>query len=181
MADLRILTPADPADWPVWRDARLAALADAPHAFRVRSADWHHGGEARWRARFDRPDAVHVVAVRDDGRPVGLACGLPGPDGGDHGAGTGGDGADERVGELRSVWVGPAARGQGVGDRLIAAVEEWARRAGSTSLRLAVIPGNEAAVALYRRHGFAPTGAPGGLLPDGVTRELVMAKRLRTA
>ncbi|PZG66474.1 GNAT family N-acetyltransferase, partial [Streptomyces sp. NTH33] len=34
--------------------------------------------------------------------------------------------------ELRSVWVSPQARGRGVGDRLIAAVERWALQSGAT-------------------------------------------------
>ncbi|MFF7453878.1 GNAT family N-acetyltransferase [Kitasatospora sp. NPDC008115] len=156
---LRVLTPADPADWPLWRDARLAALADAPYAFKARLADWSTGGEEQWRARFARADAVHVVAVAADGRPVGLAGGVPG----------------DGVSELRSVWVGPRARGQGVGDRLLAAVEAWARLQGSAALRLAVLPGNTAAVALYRRHGYVEADAPEG--PDGAA-ERVMAKRL---
>ncbi|WP_380281142.1 GNAT family N-acetyltransferase [Kitasatospora purpeofusca] len=166
---LRVLTPADPADWPLWRDARLAALADAPYAFRVRRANWSAGGEEEWRARFARPDAVHVVAVAADGRPVGLAGGLPGRDG------RGRDGGGGSVSELRSVWVGPRARGRGVGDGLLAAVEAWARRRGSASLRLAVLPGNAAAVALYRRHGFVDAG--GGEEEDGAA-ERVMVKRL---
>ncbi|MER7703254.1 GNAT family N-acetyltransferase [Kitasatospora sp. NPDC097605] len=156
---LRVLTPGDPADWPLWREARLAALADAPHAFKVRLADWSAGGEEVWRARFARVDAVHVLAVAADGRPVGMAGGVPG----------------DGVSELRSVWVGPAARGQGVGDRLLAAVEAWARGRGSAALRLAVLPGNTAAVALYRRHGFADTGDAHDA--SGAT-ERVMVKRL---
>ncbi|MFB7471908.1 GNAT family N-acetyltransferase [Kitasatospora sp. NPDC056184] len=172
---LRVLTPADPVDWPLWRDARLAALADAPDAFRVRLADWSAGGEAEWRARFARADAVHVVAVAADGRPAGLAGGVPGLD--DRGA----------VSELRSVWVGPRARGRGVGDGLLAAVEAWARRRGSTSLRLAVLSGNAAAVALYRRHGFVDAEANGedregredGEDQQHGAAERVMVKRLR--
>jgi ribosomal protein S18 acetylase RimI-like enzyme len=74
---------------------------------------------------------------------MGMASGVPGDDG---------------VPELRSVWVSPEARGQGLGDRLIGAVEAWARRSGATELRLAVIDGNEPAVALYRRHGFVDAG-----------------------
>ncbi|MFB7939735.1 GNAT family N-acetyltransferase [Streptomyces sp. NPDC056049] len=72
----------------------------------------------------------------------------------------------------------PRPRGRGVGDRLIAAVEGWARRRGSTTLTLAVLPGNEPAVALYRRNGIVDTTARGDLLADGVTRELVMGKSL---
>ncbi|WP_063794905.1 GNAT family N-acetyltransferase [Kitasatospora sp. MBT66] len=180
MIDLRFLTPADPDDWPLWRDARLAALRDAPHAFKVRLSDWPTGGEEEWRARFARRDAVHVVAVSADGRPVGLAGGIPSP---------GRDGAAE----LRSLWVGPEARGRRTGDRLLAAVEAWARRTGRTSLRLAVLAGNAPAEALYRRNGFTDADEPdapcapstpdrsvGGGVP-GAERafgERVMVKRL---
>ncbi|MFD7413764.1 GNAT family N-acetyltransferase [Kitasatospora purpeofusca] len=177
MIDLRVLAPADPDDWPLWRDARLAALRDAPHAFKVRLSDWPTGGEEEWRARFARRDAVHVVAVSADGRPVGLAGGIPSP---------GRDG----VGELRSLWVAPEARGRRTGDRLLAAVETWARRTGRTSLRLAVLTDNTPAAALYRRNGFteadrpdapdvpdrsAEGGAPGAERAFG---ERVMVKRL---
>ncbi|MFD4905267.1 GNAT family N-acetyltransferase [Kitasatospora purpeofusca] len=88
------------------------------------------------------------------------------------------------VGELRSLWVAPEARGRRTGDRLLAAVETWARRTGRTSLRLA---GNTSAEALYRRNGF--TGADRPDVPDrqagggapGAERafgERVMVKRL---
>lgn len=147
-------------EWPLWRAVRLAALAEAPAAFKARLADWDSGGEQRWRARWERPGGCPVVAQLD-GRAVGMACGLPG-DGG--------------VRELRSLWVGPEGRGRGVGDRLIATVEEWALRSGGTELRLAVIPGNAPALALYRRHGFVATDEPGDLLSDGVTRERVLVK-----
>ncbi|KAF4406828.1 MULTISPECIES: GNAT family N-acetyltransferase [Streptomyces] len=163
MVQLRAMTPDD---WPRWRDARLAALADAPHAFKSRLADWHRGGEEQWRARLEAPGTYNVLALLDGDRTAGMASGVPG-DGG--------------VCELRSVWVGPDARGRGVADRLVGAVEEWALRSGAAALRLTVIPGNEPAAALYRRHGFAATGELGAVLRDGVTRELVMAKRLGRA
>ncbi|MEV8321852.1 GNAT family N-acetyltransferase [Kitasatospora sp. NPDC056731] len=169
MVTLRILATDD---WPLWRDLRLAALSDAPHAFKARLADWHHGGEERWRARLHLPGAHHVAALLDgpadpdgpDTTPVGLADGLPGADG---------------VRELRSVWVGPKARGRGVADRLLEEVERWARASGGSTLRLAVLPGNEPAITLYRRHGFTAPAEPGGPLAGGATRELVMAKPLR--
>jgi ribosomal protein S18 acetylase RimI-like enzyme len=46
--------------------------------------------------------------------------------------------------------------------------------------RLAVVPGNENAAALYRRNGFHLAGERGDLMPDGVRREHVMAKDLAT-
>ncbi|MFF4845060.1 GNAT family N-acetyltransferase [Streptomyces collinus] len=80
--------------------------------------------------------------------------------------------------ELISMWVNPAARGKGVGDCLIHAVERWAVERGATTLRLSVMPDNRKATALYERHGFLDTGEPGDLLPDGMGRERVMAKSL---
>jgi ribosomal protein S18 acetylase RimI-like enzyme len=74
--------------------------------------------------------------------------------------------------------VSPAARGRGIGDRLVRAVEDWARQAGAWVLKLAVTEGNDSAIALYRRCGFADTGELADLMPDGVRREHVMAKTL---
>lgn len=162
MVRLRVLTTSD---WPLWREARLAALTEAPHAFKSRLGDWDRGGEELWRARLETPGTYNVVASLDE-RTVGMASGVPG-DGG--------------VCELRSVWVGPDARGLGVADRLIAAVETWARQSDATTLKLAVIPGNEPAVALYRRNGFVLTDERGALLSDGMTTEQVMAKPLGRA
>ncbi|MET8307857.1 GNAT family N-acetyltransferase [Micromonospora sp. NPDC005173] len=150
-------------DWPLWRETRLAALAEAPYAFKSRLAEWHKGGEERWRSRLAMLGSYNIVALLDD-HAVGMAAGVPG---------------DNGISELRSVWVGPKARGRGVGDRLIAAVETWALRSDARTLKLAVIPGNEAAIALYRRNGFVVTRQLGSLLSDGVTREQVMEKALR--
>ncbi|MFD8751834.1 GNAT family N-acetyltransferase [Kitasatospora sp. NPDC059577] len=156
MPTLRTLTSAE---WPLWRDLRLAALTEAPHAFTHGLAEWHRGGEQRWRDRLHLPGAHHVAAFLDED-PVGLVGGLRGsPDG---------------VRELRSLWVAPKARGRGVADRLIEEVERWARVTGGTALRLAVLPGNTPAFALYRRHGFAPVVSAGE-----AAREVVLSKPLR--
>jgi hypothetical protein len=69
-------------------------------------------------------------------------------------------------------------RGQGLGNQLGAAVEEWAARQSATYIRLEVVPDNAPAIALYRRHGYVDTGVLGELLPDG-DRELVMEKSFR--
>ncbi|MGV9567878.1 N-acetyltransferase family protein [Streptomyces sp. NPDC003480] len=162
MLELRTLE-AD--DWPLWRELRLAALAEAPYAFGSTLAQWQGSGdrEERWRARLSIPGAHDLVALLD-GLPVGMASGVPG-----EGAGNV---------ELISMWVNPRARGKGVGDYLVQAVERWAAERGATTLRLSVMPDNRKATALYERHGFTDTGEPGDLLPGGVGRERVMAKSL---
>lgn len=161
--ELRVLTPDD---WQAWRELRLAALAEAAYAFGSRLSDWQGDGdrEERWRSRLSIPGSHNIIAVLD-GQPAGMVSGVPSDD-------------EPGAAELISMWVTPAARGQGVGDRLIRAVEEWARQAGAGVLKLAVSDGNENAVALYRRSGFADTGETGDLMPDGVRREHIMAKAL---
>ncbi|WP_017600952.1 GNAT family N-acetyltransferase [Nocardiopsis lucentensis] len=160
------LRTVEPGEWSLWRELRLSALAEAPYAFGSTLAEWQGSGdrEERWRARLSIPGAHDLVALLD-GRPVGMASGVPGE-------------ADSV--ELISMWVTPAARGRGVGDHLIWAVERWGQRRGARTLRLSVLPNNDRAAALYERHGFADTGELGDLLPDSVRRERVMAKSLAT-
>lgn len=162
MIELRALTAED---WADWRALRLAALAEAPHAFGSVLADWQGSGdqEERWRARLRIAGSLNLIA-RVDGEPAGMASGVP--------AGEPG------IVELISMWVRPAVRGHGVGVALIGEVARWAGHGGATTMRLSVVPGNAPARALYRRCGFADTGAPGDLLADGVTRELVMERPL---
>jgi ribosomal protein S18 acetylase RimI-like enzyme len=161
MLELRVL---ESDDWPIWRELRLTALAEAPYAFGSTLAQWSGAGdrEERWRARLEIPGALDAVAVLD-GDPVGMASGVPAEQG-------------EGI-ELISMWVSPAARGRGVGDLLIRAVESWAVERNAEALRLSVMPDNGRAIAFYERHGFADVDEPGDLLPDGVSRERVMAKK----
>jgi GNAT superfamily N-acetyltransferase len=128
-------------DWRLWRDLRLAALADAPDAFGSRLADWQGDGdrEERWRSRLTMPGSHNLVA-EVDGAPAGMASGVPAE--------------DPAVRGLIAMWVSPAARGLGVGDALIGAVADWAKTSGASVLRLAVYEHNAAALRLYVRNGF---------------------------
>ncbi|MBB1252610.1 GNAT family N-acetyltransferase [Streptomyces sp. OF3] len=160
MVNLRVLTAED---WLLWEKTRVAALAEAPQAFKSRLDDWHRGGREQWRAWMGIPGSYNVVALRGDD-PVGMVRGVPG---------------DGETCELRSLWVRPDLRGEGLGDRLIEAVATWGHKSDFVALKLAAIPGNEPALRLYRRHGFSIAEEAGDLLPDGVIRELVMVKGLR--
>jgi len=151
-------------DWALWRDLRLAALAEAPSAFGSRLADWQGDGdrEDRWRGRLAMAGSHNIVAMLDS-EPVGMASGVPG--------GTAG------VVDLISMWVAPRARGYGVGDVLMQTIEQWGSRSAARVLRLNVAVGNPGADRLYRRNGFAYTGEDGPPMPDGA-RQRVMAKDL---
>ena len=131
-------------DWADWRALRLTALAEAPHAFGARLAEWQGAGdtEARWRQRLlDRP---FNVLAEVGGCAAGMASGTT-PD-------------ETATVSLHSMYVAASARGHGVGDALIEAVAGWALSCGGRRLRLEVFDDNEAAIALYRRHGFIPAG-----------------------
>jgi L-amino acid N-acyltransferase YncA len=57
-----------------------------------------------------------------------------------------------------SVYVARAARGAGVGQRLLETLEERARAIGYHKLVLAAFPSNTAGMRLYERRGFAHVG-----------------------
>jgi len=147
--EIRRLTPDD---WRTFRTMRLAALAGAPDAFGTTFAEASTWAEARWRARL--ADVAQWMAWMD---------GAP--------AGTVGFADDELI----SMWVEPMARGRGVGDALVATVITTAR---GREVRLWVTVGNEPAIRLYARHGFAPTGEVRPVDPrDPARLELAMALR----
>jgi ribosomal protein S18 acetylase RimI-like enzyme len=158
--ELRVLTSDD---WAMWRELRIAALSEAPNAFNTRIADVRgdRDREERWRARLELSGSHNLIAMLD-GRPVGMASGVPA--------------AEDGVAELISMWVSPAARGHGVGDKLIAGVERWAWRSQARFLRLCVMRDNERAIALYRRNGFADTDEQ--MEHDDAGRQLALVKKL---
>ena len=134
-------------DWRLWRDVRLRALAEAPHAFGSTLAQWQGEDlEPRWRARLDGVP-LNVVAFGEGGSPVGQV------------SGSVLDGDDGRV-ELISMWVAPEVRGRGVGEALIAEVVRWAGARGAPAIVLSVKVGNDPAASLYRRMGFERTDEP---------------------
>ncbi|WP_218019233.1 GNAT family N-acetyltransferase [Nocardia niwae] len=134
-----------PDDWRLWRRLRREALADAPAAFGSALADWSgsRDTEARWRARLT--DIPFNVIVRWRGTPAGMAGAYV---------------ADIGTVELVSMWVAPFARGRGISDAAIGSVLQWAV---GRDVGLSVKADNQAAIRLYRRHGFADAGRS----PDG--------------
>jgi GNAT superfamily N-acetyltransferase len=132
-----------PDDWEVWREIRLAALADAPWAYGSSLAREEGFGEVDWRARLDPANGMSAVAMLGE-RVVGAVGGYTPAD------------ADAVL--LIAMWARPELRGRGVGDALVADVLAWARENGWSTVRLRVADGNVAARRLFERNGFAATG-----------------------
>ncbi|WP_228447009.1 GNAT family N-acetyltransferase [Streptomyces paludis] len=93
--------------------------------------------------------ALQVLAVRDDGLPLGTARLLYGPEAADR---TGGDPATGALGRLA---VGRAARGLGIGAALVRAVEDAARERGLTTVDLHA---QSHALGFYERLGYTAYG-----------------------
>jgi L-amino acid N-acyltransferase YncA len=78
-----------------------------------------------------------------------------------------------------SVYVEERARGQGVGDALMAAFLPACERAGLWKVLSRIIPGNAASLALCRRHGFREVGVyRKHARLDGVWRDVIIVERL---
>ncbi len=129
------------------KEVRLAALRDAPHAFASdveEESAWPPDAWAdRAGQRSEGYDAANFVAESEEGA-VGL---------------VGAYRSQEEPGtvELVSMWVAPAARGQGIGAQLVERVVDWAREGAARRVALWVMRGNEPALALYERTGFVRT------------------------
>lgn len=73
-----------------------------------------------------------------------------------------------------------SARGRGIGEQLMRALEAWARASGVRKLTLGVFRDNERAVRLYRRLGYQVDGVRTGMaiLGGRVLDEVLMSKDL---
>ena len=150
--DMPAIRTLHPADWTVYRDLRLAALGEAPHAFGSTLAEEAARPDDAWAARLAAPalgDYRHAwpYVAEIDGTPVGLAWVKL-------------DAPDAATASLYQVWVAPQARGQGIGAALLDAAIAWARARRASALHLGVTAGDGAAARLYRRAGFVDVGAP---------------------
>lgn len=68
---------------------------------------------------------------------------------------------------ITTIVVVPEARRQGVASVLLDALLDRGVGRGATAATLEVRAGNESAIRLYRRFGFAPVGTRRGYYPDG--------------
>lgn len=160
---IRRLTGADAAEF---RRVRLEGFTANPDLFRIAAEDEAALGEEEVAGRLAHE---FVVGAFVDGALEGVG-GL---------TRFAGARLDHRA-LLWGMYVRPGARGAGVGDGIVAALLDEARRIGVRSVLLTVIAGNERAERLYRRWGFERYGVePGAVRAEsGCLDEVLMIRRL---
>lgn len=155
--EIRLLTAGE---GPRIRALRLRALRDAPYAFAsslehelaLSDAHWESlaqrsgGGEAAGATGAEGAADASVVWVATDCERWRAMAGS--------------FWLDRRAGvaQLWGMWVEPAARGHGLGRRLVEEVERWAADRGAVRLRLGVVDRAAEVAAFYERLGFTRTG-----------------------
>ena len=122
------------------RDQQVLALMDA---LTVELAGGGYSAEQTFGYSAEQLEraGVHLVGAHDGGTLVGIA---------------GVEVQRDGVAELKRFFVAPERRGPGVADALIEALFGYAAGQGVTTVRLETGDAQRAAIAFYRRHGFAP-------------------------
>ncbi|MBC8137185.1 MAG: GNAT family N-acetyltransferase [Fibrella sp.] len=145
---VRRITPDQHA---LHRRIRLAALQDAPTAFSTTYADAVARTDESWQEMTTNcsqgTDGSTFFAYDDSGEVVGMVGGFRDKN------------APDAV-HLVAMWVAPDARGSGAAGALVEAVFDWAKAIRAKCVVTAVTAGNDRALRLYERMGFAAPNTP---------------------
>ena len=134
------LLPFTVAHWPEARAIYEAGLATGHATFQTAAPAW---------AEWNREHLPHsrLVAANEAGRVLGWAALSP----------VSGRCVYGGVGEV-SVYVAPAARGQGLGRQLLAALVAASETQGMWTLQAGIFPENAASLRLHLASGFREVG-----------------------
>jgi len=141
------IEPITPHNTSLFKEVRLRALREDPHAFGSTYACESQFDDAEWLRRVERWNGergVGLLAIDD----VTL-CGI---------AGSLLDENDPTHAQLVSMWIAPTHRQLGVGRLLVDEVFNWARSRSVRTMLLMVVSNNDSAIRFYERLGFTRTG-----------------------
>lgn len=147
---------------PRLRELRLRAIDDAPSAFGSTPEHERQLPDDHWSQLATGGVQIGVYVAIDGGRWIGMAAGRW-------------YARECGIVQLWGMWVEPDRRGEGVGERLVAAVRGWATAHRARFLRLGVIDGSRA-IAFYERLGFVLTGETKPLIRDPTVLAVYMAR-----
>lgn len=124
-------------------------LIDALDAYQkpLYPAESHHGIDLQ---ALMRPEVLFAVARGDDGAALGCGAVVVGPE----------------LGEVKRMFVDPAARGGGLARRLLAFLEQQAGERGCRRFALETGYLQAEAIGLYRRCGYETCGPFGDYADD---------------
>lgn len=141
-----------PDDWQQYRDIRLMALKDDPHAFGSSYEEEVNQTEQDWRNR------IGVMWFAISGEEVVGLIGLLQRE----------NQSSKHCGYVISMWVKPQFRGQGIAKSLLTKLQNDAPKLGLKKLSLQVTSTKTAAFGLYQDLGFKTVGLlKNNLLKDG--------------
>lgn len=138
-----VIEPITPLNNFLFKDVRLRALQDAPHAFGSTYAKESQLADSDWIKRVERWNGdlgAGFLAMDED-----TVCGI---------AGSFLDQNDPTRAQLLSMWTAPTHRERGIGRLLVNEVLNWARARNARTLLLMVTNNNEVAIRFYQRLGF---------------------------
>jgi len=154
-----VIESMTPADWPAVRAIYEEGIATGHATFETAAPEW-----AKWDAGH-RPDCRLVA--RNNSEVLGWAALSP----------VSGRCVYAGVAEV-SVYVAAAARGQGVGKSLLAALIDAAEQAGIWTLQAGIFPENTGSMALHRAGGFREVGRRERLgQMNGIWRDVALLER----
>ncbi|MGG5151507.1 GNAT family N-acetyltransferase [Alcaligenes aquatilis] len=144
------IRPVQAHEWRTYQALRLSALRDSPDAFGSTYAVESAHSEHFWQERIQTAcasEADHVLLADKEGQACGLVwCKL--------------SASEPAVADIYQMWVAPSARGLQAGYGLLDASVKWANSKQAACIRLSVTLANAAAVQLYKKYGFSPSGEP---------------------
>lgn len=136
-------------DWERLRNIRLRALKSDPDAFGSTFEREKDQDKTFWQERIQ---SASTIIADLDGQDVGILT-------------VASHWEDNEAVGIFGVWVAPVARGNGVGNAIMEEALVLAKTQGALRIRLEVGDENAAAIALYARWEFEPSGHTSTLRP----------------
>lgn len=136
------------SDWLDYKTIRLRSLLESPESFGSTYERESAFQTEQWRARLRvssaTHDAVTLLALVRGSYAGLLSCVIKK--------------SDSRSASLYQMWVAPEHRRGGVAREMVVQAKKWALVRNARNLYLSVSTVNVAAMSLYKKSGFEPTG-----------------------